>query len=467
MKVLIAGASGFIGTKLSQLLLEDSRIEKVVGFSRSDRKPLGKMEWLRCDLADLDRLQDLTPTVDYALYLVHSMSPQARLSQGTFEDFDLQQADNFARACAARSIGKIIYLGGILPSQAVPQVLSAHLRSRAEVERVLTSRGAQVTVLRAGLILGKGGSSTEMLLRLVRRLPVMFVPKWTLTRSEPVDVDAVVRSIHGILFEPSLQGESWDLAGPELLTYRELMLKAAKVLGLRRRIIPLPPIPPEVSRLWVSLISGAPRSLVYPLVKSLKHEMTARPNRNLLDRLGIKSLPVEEAIKNAISVKSGTQHEPSAFHHTKPPRGPATVRSIQRIAPLDAAQLHASTSLAERYFNWLPKFLFGVLNVHKKATETTARISFRIRGTRISLLELESMSSNDRDLERFQIVGGWLHTPKSGGFLEFRVIPEENCGLSIVQDFVPRLPWAIYVWTQALIHLWVMRRFQRSIHKHQ
>ncbi|MBL7716332.1 MAG: NAD-dependent epimerase/dehydratase family protein [Bdellovibrionales bacterium] len=460
MKVVIAGSTGFIGKSLIASLNQDPRIEAIFALSRSPRPANAnepKIVPRRSDLADLESVRKGVRGSTAAIYLVHSMSPQARLDQGRFDDFDLHQADNFARACALENVERIFYLGGIIPASSQNESKwSAHLRSRLEVERVLGTYGAITTSFRAGLVIGNGGSSSEMLIRLVRRLPVMLAPTWTQTRSEPVDLQDVVYAIHQTLFRPDLQNQSWDLTAEEVVSYRWLMQETAKLLGLRRSIIPVPVLSPGVSKLWVSTVSGAPRALVYPLVKSLTYEMISRPDRRILPLLSKKPTSIHESLRRMASAPSSV---PTAYRPKVEILGARTVRSIQRIPNIDSEKLKSIGSIAERYFEWLPRFLFKILTVQKDQDASNTRIRFLIRLTSIVLLELKSLSESGKVNEIFQIQGGLLKKKGTGGILEFRPIPSENCVLSIVQDFVPSLPWPVYRWTQAVIHLWVMNRF--------
>jgi nucleoside-diphosphate-sugar epimerase len=459
MRIAIAGARGFIGTRLIELLGSDPRIEAIYPISRTAGGGARV-----ADLADLNQAREALVGATDAIYLVHSMSPQAKLAQGHFEDFDLIQADNFARACRDQGVARIIYLGGLLPGDIQNEKKwSTHLRSRLEVERVLASHGARVTALRAGLILGKGGSSSEMLIRLVRRLPIMLAPKWTQTLSEPLDVSDAAKAIHGVLFRTDLQGRDWDLSANERLSYVDLMMRAVRILGVRRTLIPVPVLSPGVSKLWVSLVSGAPRALVYPLIRSLRFPMLSRPDRKLLHELGLTPRAIDESLTEILRGVELPSANPVAFARSPRTTQRPTVRSIQRFGGLSPARLEKIGSIADRYFTWLPHFLLGILDVEKERKADALSITFKVRGLGWKLLELESERTVAESIERFRIIGGLLQQSGSGGYLEFRAFPGEHCALAIVQDFVPSLPWPIYRFSQALIHLWVMRRFGREL----
>jgi nucleoside-diphosphate-sugar epimerase len=185
MKVAIAGASGFVGKKLLERLGRDPGIE-VLPLARSLRPS--------CDLFSLLEVEEALKGQEQGIYLVHSMLPSSQLSQGNFADYDLILADNFARAAAKAGLKRIIYLGGIIPKnlEAAPEHLSLHLKSRLEVEEIFRSYKIPVLSLRAGMVMGGEGSSFQMLLRLVDRLPLMVCPAWTQSKSEPIHVDDVV-----------------------------------------------------------------------------------------------------------------------------------------------------------------------------------------------------------------------------------------------------------------------------------
>ena len=203
-KILIAGASGFIGHALIENLLKDENIE-IVGLSRGIKTSTHpRLTWKKCDLFSLKDITEAMPGCDTAYYLVHSMLPSASLSQGKFYDFDLIMADNFVRAAKIHKLGHIIYLGGMIPES---DDLSWHLRSRLEVEETFKLSPIKTTVLRAGLIIGPHGSSFTILERLVKRLPVMICPAWTRTLSQPVALKDIIRALYRVLTDEAIQGK--------------------------------------------------------------------------------------------------------------------------------------------------------------------------------------------------------------------------------------------------------------------
>jgi nucleoside-diphosphate-sugar epimerase len=266
MRIVIAGASGFIGKELINILKNH---HEVIGISRYARANEQNVKWVQCDLFSLIDIENTLAEADVAVYLVHSMLPSARLTQGSFRDFDMILADNFSRAAKKAKIKKIVYLSGIIPPDAI---LSEHLQSRLEVENILKTSGIPTSSLRAGLIIGPGGSSFEMMLRLVERLPIMICPYWTSTLSYPISVWDAVEIIKNRIENMDLkEHECLDICGPDALSYEEMMKALSIKLNRKHFFLPVPFVSPRLSKLWVRLITGAPKDLVYPLVDSLKN----------------------------------------------------------------------------------------------------------------------------------------------------------------------------------------------------
>jgi len=449
-RLIIAGASGFIGKALAPLLAE--RFE-VVGLSRSQRAGgNGFTQYRKCDLFSLKDAERALEGGEYAVYLVHNMMPSAKLTQGDFADLDVVCADNFARAAARAGIKQIVFLGGLCPKDGS---LSQHLESRVEVERVLAGHGVPVTTLRAGLILGGDGSSFQIMARLVQRLPVMVCPSWTKTRTQAVALRDVVQLINYVVGREEHYSRVHDVGAPEVVTYRQLMAMTASALGKRRWFILTRVLSPGLSRLWISLITGAPRALVAPLVQSLKHEMVAGPSTLAADA-GLRRTSMAEAIEKAVGSDIG--NVPHAFKPPKSADGQNLVRSVQRMQLPDG---WTAERAAMDYVRWLPHFLRWFLRVRRDAGEGFSFVLVPFGITLLTLRYSTSRSAPDRQL--FYVTGGALAPTGSNARFEMRQVLGSRTLLTVVHDYEPRLPWLLYVSTQAHFHRWLMHRFAKNL----
>ena len=465
--VVIAGATGFVGKALAPALAGEHR---VIGLSRGERPPGGGFDaFRRCDLFSALDAERALEGATHAVYLVHSMMPSAHLTQGDFRDLDLICADNFARAAALHGVRQIVYLGGLLPERGS---LSPHLQSRLEVEQTLGAHGVPVTALRAGLVIGPGGSSFEMLTRLVRRLPAMACPEWTQTRMRPIALDDVVALIRFCIGREECLDERFDIGSPDVLTYRELMGLTAELLDKDRPMMPVPLMTPGLSRLWVSAVTGAPKALVEPLVESLRHEMIGQ-DRRLHDLAGVPGLGARASIERALAVSpvssagpsagdsapSAGDSAPRAFHSAAGARD-RRVRSVQRL-PLPAGRDAAWA--AQEYIAWLPRFFRGAL---RASVDDHGVCRFHFGDTPLVLLELSHAPERSRpDRQLFYLTGGVLARRTPRGRFELREALGGEALLAAIHDFEPTLPWPIYTTTQAPFHAWVMAAFGRHLRR--
>ncbi len=463
--VAIAGASGFVGTALRQALPASYRL---VGLTRSPARAAqtdegDQIRWRHCDLYSLREVERGLDGADLAIYLVHSMLPSSRLTQGTFADLDLILADNFARAAEQAGVRQIVYLSGLLPEDTTD--LSRHLRSRWEVERTLAAHGVPVTTLRTGLVVGQGGSSLRILVNLVRRLPAMLLPAWTESDTQPIALRDVVRAFRLVLGAPDRFEGAFDIAGPEVMSYREMLEQTAEVLGVERSTSGVPVLTPRLSTLWVSLVSGSPRALVGPLVASLRHDMVARPNP-LQAVLAPDALSFKEALREAVR-PDGTPF-PNARHSHRQQDDEAVreaqlVRSVQRFS---LPRGRDAEWAGREYMRWLDGFAGPFLRVRVDEAGAQWVARFYVRPLSRPVLELThapDRSTPDRAV--FSVTGGVLAQPgaQNRPRLEFREILDGECLLAAIHDFAPRLPWALYRLTQAVAHLFVMRQFGRHL----
>lgn len=301
-KVLLLGATGFVGNRLIPELLK-----KNIGLRFLVRDPskvsthfprFEEVDVVQGDLVTGKGVGEALQGIHSAYYLVHSMGGKSIFRNMEFAEKDKQAARNFIAAANDAGLKRVIYLGGLGEAQ---DNLSEHLRSRAEVAEVLSSGTAAATILRAAIIIGAGGASFEMLRYLVERLPVMVCPKWIDTRIQPIALRDVLEYLLGCLFTPATAGKTFDIGGPEVLTYREMMQKYAEARGIAQRIIiPVPLLTPLLSSYWVDLVTPVPSGVAHPLIEGLKNEVVCRDSR--IDQfVPIRKTPFKEAVTLALS----------------------------------------------------------------------------------------------------------------------------------------------------------------------
>ncbi|MFD8971056.1 SDR family oxidoreductase [Streptomyces sp. NPDC059593] len=269
---LVTGAGGYIGGRLvPELLAAGYRVRCLARtpVKLRDHPWAGEVEIVQGDVTDARTLAPALRDVDVAYYLVHAMG-----EGHDFERTDRLGARTFAEQSRAAGVGRIVYLGGLTPRDVPDRELSPHLRSRAEVGRILLESGVPTTVLRAAVIIGSGSASFEMLRYLTERLPVMVTPSWVRTRIQPIAVRDVLRYLVGSARMPEDVSRAFDIGGPDVLTYAGMMQRYAAIAGLPRRLIlPVPVLTPSLSSHWINLVTPVPRSIARPLAESLRYEV--------------------------------------------------------------------------------------------------------------------------------------------------------------------------------------------------
>jgi uncharacterized protein YbjT (DUF2867 family) len=292
MRILVIGASGYIGGRLVPLLA--ARGHELVLMSRDARSIAARFPQATVVVADLLDPSTLPPALDrveVAYYLAHSMGAGER----GFAERDLQAARNFAQAARHAGVSRIVYLGGLGDDSTD---LSHHLASRHETGTELAAHGVPVTEFRAAVIIGSGSASFEILRHLTERLPIMITPRWVGTRCQPIGIADVLDYLVGALDHPEVTGVV-EVGGPDVLSYGDMMRTYARIRGLRRLMIPVPVLTPRLSSYWVNLISPVPAGIARPLIEGLRNEVVVR-DAGPAQAFGLHPLPYRDAVGQAI-----------------------------------------------------------------------------------------------------------------------------------------------------------------------
>jgi uncharacterized protein YbjT (DUF2867 family) len=280
-RVLILGGTGFVGKRLIPELAGKNIKLRVLVRDPSKAENLmvrgADVEVVQGDLLEPRGLDEALRGIHTAYYLVHSMGGKTLFKNEQYAGKDRAAAINFMTAAEASGLKRLIYLGGLGEKN---DNLSEHLRSRAEIANILSSGRPATTVLRAAVIIGAGGASFEMLRYLVERLPVMITPKWVETRIQPIAIRDVLEYLVGCLLNEETAGQEFDIGGPEIFTYVEMMQKYAEARGLAKRfIVRVPVLTPMLSAYWVDLVTPIPSGIAHPLIEGLRNEVVCKDDR--------------------------------------------------------------------------------------------------------------------------------------------------------------------------------------------
>jgi uncharacterized protein YbjT (DUF2867 family) len=290
--VLVTGASGFVGSHLARALVDAGH--EVRSMTRNPDRYDGAGTAVGGDVDDPASLAPVLAGVDVAYYLVHS------LDSDDFEDKDAEAALSFGGAAADAGVERIVYLGGLGVDDGE---LSAHLRSRRQVEELLAVAGVPVTVLRAAVVVGHGGISWEITRQLVDHLPAMITPKWVKTRTQPIALDDVVRYLVGVLDHPDAKGRVFEIGGPEVLRYIDMLKRAAKVQGKRIPTVNVPLLTPGLSSGWLALVTDVDMATARNLIDSMTNEVIVR-DHSIKQLVPFELLGYEESVRRALQARA-------------------------------------------------------------------------------------------------------------------------------------------------------------------
>ncbi len=365
MKILVVGASGYIGSRLVPLLAANGHELVLVSrdhHSLAERFPDARI--VSADLLRPDSLVEPLDGVELAYYLAHSMGAGER----GFAERDLDAARNFATAAERAGVGRIVYLGGLGEDAAG---LSHHLASRHATGTELAAHGLPVTEFRAAVIIGSGSASYEILRHLTERLPVMITPRWVQTRCQPIGIRDILAYLVGAIDHPEIVGVV-EVGGPDVLSYGDMMRAYARLRGLHRLMIPVPILTPHLSSYWVNLVSPVPASIARPLIEGLRNEVVVRDSGPAAT-FGIEPSGYEEALRQASDRNAGDALESTWFDALAiPDRADLTSVSSREGMIIERRQRSVAAS---------PERLFAeVERVGGRAGWPYANVLWRIRG---------------------------------------------------------------------------------------
>ncbi len=294
MKILLTGATGYIGKRLIPLLINNGHqvICAVRDISRADKRYIDNpnVQYVKADFLQMTSLENIPKDIELAYYLIHSMSN----SSTDFNALEKECALNFRRYMELTKINQVIYLSGITNDLK----LSKHLSSRKQVEETLSSDRYALTTLKAGIIVGSGSSSFEIIRDLVEKLPVMIAPKWLNTRTQPISVRDVLTYLINAAGEEKVYSKSFDICGPEVLTYKDMLMQFAEIRGLKRLIITVPVMTPRLSSYWLYFVTSTSYKLARSLVDSMGTEIIGEPS-TINTILKVEPITYKEAVRSA------------------------------------------------------------------------------------------------------------------------------------------------------------------------
>ncbi|NRS89337.1 uncharacterized protein YbjT (DUF2867 family) [Flavobacterium sp. 7E] len=295
MKILLTGATGYIGKRLLPILIAQGH--DIICCVRDINRffvPIqykDKITVVEVDFLKKETLSTIPVDIDAVYYLIHSMSSSA----DNYDQLEKTSAENFVSRINQTKAQQVIYLSGIINDNS----LSKHLSSRKKVEEILTTGTYAMTTLRAGIIVGSGSASFEIIRDLINKLPIMITPKWLNTRCQPIAISDVLEFLSKSLLNPSTYNQSFDIGGPDILTYKEMLLAFAKAKKLKRWIFTVPVMTPKLSSYWLYFVTSTSYKLASALVSSMKVEVVCNDTR-INDLLHVKPMPYEEALSKAL-----------------------------------------------------------------------------------------------------------------------------------------------------------------------
>ncbi|MGB5688551.1 MAG: SDR family oxidoreductase [Woeseiaceae bacterium] len=457
---LVFGASGYIGANLVPYLLDRGHSVRATARNVEVIRNRG---WVGAELAEADALQPETldavlQGVNVAYYLVHSMAAGKR-----FPELDASAAQNFAEAAKRQNVRRIIYLGGLVPE--APQ--STHLRSRQETGDILRASGVPVTEIRAGMIIGPGSAAWEVIRDLVNHLPIMITPRWVYSRSTPIALSNLLCYLERSPALEETAGEIYDVGGPDVLTYAQIMRQYGELVGRRPRIIPVPVLTPRLSSYWLRLVTSVPTNIARALIDGLSQDVIAH-DRRLTTLVPQKLLGFREAATLALAAER---------KHEVPSRWVESAEACREFRPeysyYSKQQGGSATTGASAAALWK-----AVCGVGRDGDFFAAKWLWRLRRALDWLVGGPSFRRSRRhpdDLRVGDVVDAWrviglqpeerltllmeMKAP-GAGVLEFSIDEVDGARrISVAAFFHPAGVWGLLYWYALLpVHAFIFRR---------
>ena len=467
-KVVLAGGGGFVSRALIHRLADqyDVRVLTRVPELLNDIQKIKGVQIQSCDLFSLLDAEEGVKDVDYAIFLLHSRLSAARLTQARFQDLAMILADNFAWACRKANVRQIVYLGDM---DGVDRPRHARLnrlvQGRRELERTLGGYGTSLTTIRADFILGPGGLAFRVFSNLARRLPVILCPRWMKHKVRPAALADVVEAIANSIGDSRTYNSEREVGFSRVLSYRELTGRIAGLLGKKRLFLPLPVNMYGISRKTLSFVSGVPQTLVSSVINATRYDFLPPeiPAEESSPVAGTAH-SLESVLKEALEEKQ--EGEPRVLASGARLKGSmqrvCAARNVRSVQRLHLPRGKTAYWVSRRYGLWLEKFHFGIMNV--RFDRKAHKVHFELLGKPLLILRLSRQRSNFcRAL--YYITGGILSSRQNicRGRQEFRTTLDGKYVITAIHEFNPRLPWHLYRHTQAHVHLWTMKLFNRYL----
>ncbi len=425
--------------------------------------PCIAVRWRFCDLFSRSDVENALAGSEYAVYMLNVRTSTSRLDQAKSENMNLLLADNFARAAHINNVKQIVFFGGMI---AEGNISFETLESDLEVLKTLSSYNVPVTSICAGIVSGQGGTFIRLLGNMTIRFPVVIIPQWAIKLHQPISVKDVAKAIHYCVGNRETFGRQYDIGGPDIMSFDEMMRITSSAFGRKRNIITTKYCNPRLYAIWMRLLCrGSNKYVIKRLIESLSQNMLAGDNP--LQQVIMKDAEPYFTALSACVDKATDRLLPNPRLNTSKEdnidlRSESRVRSIQRFT---LRENDNAAWLAETFFRWLTEFAKPFISVN---IDSDGSCSFFTRFPKLKLLTL-TFKPEHSSLHRrmYFVTGGVLLKPmvERKARLEFRDVLNGRFTIGAVHDYTPRLPWYFYISTQAMVHSFVMRAFQKHLEK--